>query len=244
MSPCGPLQWQTHCSTGNFSRPFFFVSSAQEPHTHSLSHPWITSKNVCLGLQPVWVKTKINCKLATAANKHAHLQSFLLRNGRRVEGPGSPPYPVLTQQIADGSSWMEGARALPASIPQGGVQRGRTGGTDSPCSPVTRQFPQPVRLTTRGHSRHGLSPPASHQAASTLPRGARPPGLPAHGQNAHPCTCGTKVRILLPFSSLPLVDTVQLPEAARASCRVAPCAVWVCLVPGQWEGLGSLQPPA
>lgn len=120
---------------------------------------------------------------------------------------------------------MEGARALPTSVPQGGVQRGRTGGTDSPCSPVTRQFPQHGRLTMRGHGRHSLTPPASHQAAGTLPRGARPPGLPARGQNTHPYTCGTKVRILLPFSSLPLVDTVQLPEAARA-CRVAPCAIW------------------
>lgn len=34
------------------------------------------SKGVCLGLQPVWVKTKINCKLAKAAHKHARFSPF------------------------------------------------------------------------------------------------------------------------------------------------------------------------
>ena len=53
-----------------------FVSLHRRYHAEGLSHTLITSKSVCLGLQPVWVKTKINCKLAKEAHKHASFSHF------------------------------------------------------------------------------------------------------------------------------------------------------------------------
>lgn len=62
-----------------FQGLFLFPQHRNHP-AKGLSHTLITSKSVCLGLQPVWVKTKINCKLAEAACRHARFPQLLVRS--------------------------------------------------------------------------------------------------------------------------------------------------------------------
>lgn len=57
-------------------KAFFLLPPHRNHPANRLSHRLIRSKGVCLGLQPVWVKTKINCKLAKAAHKHARFSPF------------------------------------------------------------------------------------------------------------------------------------------------------------------------
>lgn len=62
-----------------FQGLFLFPQHRNHP-AKGPSHTLITSKSVCLGLQPVWVKTKINCKLAEAACRHARFPQLLVRS--------------------------------------------------------------------------------------------------------------------------------------------------------------------
>lgn len=123
-------------------------------HASGLSHSLITSKSVCLGLKPVWVKTKINCKLASAVNRHAHLRSVLPRHVRCVLARTRHALPSWWGQdegwrrdllpeggsrpcrAAGGASWGPGGVLLLLPREPGAGRGGRRGRHGQPVAPA------------------------------------------------------------------------------------------------------------
>lgn len=144
-----PSAADTRFSTGDFSRPFVLFPQCRNRPANGLSHMLITSKSVCLGLQPVWVKTKINCKLAKAPHK----QSFLLRtahcSGLTAHNPVLSLFSKLLMEKQNGTvpGCCHGVLGAPRVLsgshlsPGAGADRlERAAQSRAPCPPVSCWF--------------------------------------------------------------------------------------------------------
>lgn len=127
----------------------------------------ITSKSVCPGSQPVWVKTKINGNLAKETHKHASFSHFWGMCG--AFRPGAPAHPVLIQQIADGKSKLLGAgHWSPRVLTAGGRPRACELNA-APVPPASLPPPGARRVAWRGRMAAPQLPPPGGCGTSKSP---------------------------------------------------------------------------